>query len=798
MNHSKQVTSWFHRMWSIVKSSPLVVVVPLILFICLAGIGSWAVNWSAHLQTTWTVNQAQAIAKSTALAIELKLFVNIQPALVLALFVRQNPQWDIIHSQFSRLAKSIFVEASSQGFSNMLPITIRLAPFSVVADSMPTPDQFPFENGTNAFLDPLRRDALIRTVQLNTTTIAWISSALHPALYVRVPIFIGNTSQSELWGRDNDNSMREYCPPCYRPDLNQKLWGFTSVVMDPSNIMNGNFAELLELKNLNFVYKLYRSLTVDSNTPDVLIGQTANFDLSLADMMMQIVVVPNDSWFLFIAPVGGWIPQWVSGLHATVIIISFFAAMLLASVLISRYQYQILVHTLVPRSFAKRVEQNIASNDRKAYGTHQANTIADKVISMMVQLLKGEIPSLPDVILVRTAMIQSLNLHTPMNLEQRILESVKDTASAAALVYLVGLPITSELVVVEVDSVWGNVEGEILEGIDYILDIVGITNFSNTGITCDLESVLLTANSWAFDVFQLDVSSNGRPLSALAFYLLNKSGLIKRFNIPLDPLVNFLKNIEDGYRDKNPYHNRKHAADVLQSMHLILHDGIPGFVDHLTLLSCYIASIVHDYDHGGQTNDFLILTGDILAMRYNDKSPLENHHLSSALLKTKQPSMNFLVNVDLTDSRKFRKMLIDLVLATDMKQHFNVLSVFETQSQNPKTQDTNDEMQRLATLQMALKISDLGHLFAPLSVHIRWVEALEEECFLQGDIERASNLPISPLFDRMKPGMSRSQIGFFEVVVLPCFMSFSNVHSGCRPIIHAVRSNYEHWLAVSR
>ena len=41
----------------------------------------------------------------------------------------------------------------------------------------------------------------------------------------------------------------------------------------------------------------------------------------------------------------------------------------------------------------------------------------------------------------------------------------------------------------------------------------------------------------------------------------------------------------------------------------------------------------------------------------------------------------------------------------------------------------------------------------------RWLERPEEEFFLQGDKERDAGLPISPLFDRAKQGVSKSQVG---------------------------------------
>ena len=38
-----------------------------------------------------------------------------------------------------------------------------------------------------------------------------------------------------------------------------------------------------------------------------------------------------------------------------------------------------------------------------------------------------------------------------------------------------------------------------------------------------------------------------------------------------------------------------------------------------------------------------------------------------------------------------------------------------------------DEAERVLTLQLALKCSDLGHISTSLPVHLRWVAGLEEE-----------------------------------------------------------------------
>ncbi len=50
---------------------------------------------------------------------------------------------------------------------------------------------------------------------------------------------------------------------------------------------------------------------------------------------------------------------------------------------------------------------------------------------------------------------------------------------------------------------------------------------------------------------------------------------------------------------------------------------------------------MHDFDHGGLTNDFLINVTDSLAITYNDKSPLENHHLAAGFGLMHVPGLNF-------------------------------------------------------------------------------------------------------------------------------------------------------------
>lgn len=88
-----------------------------------------------------------------------------------------------------------------------------------------------------------------------------------------------------------------------------------------------------------------------------------------------------------------------------------------------------------------------------------------------------------------------------------------------------------------------------------------------------------------------------------------------------------------------------HVASVLQMTHMIMvHGGVlkSQGADRLTLLASYIAALVHDFEHSGVNNDFLIKTSHDLAVTYNLQSPLENHHLAASTRVFLQRRYSFL------------------------------------------------------------------------------------------------------------------------------------------------------------
>ena len=70
----------------------------------------------------------------------------------------------------------------------------------------------------------------------------------------------------------------------------------------------------------------------------------------------------------------------------------------------------------------------------------------------------------------------------------------------------------------------------------------------------------------------------------------------------------FLSRVEQGYKHHgNPYHNATHCADVLQTVHYLLHTtGLETWFCELEVLALLLAAVIHDVNHTGTTNTFHI------------------------------------------------------------------------------------------------------------------------------------------------------------------------------------------------
>uniref|UniRef100_A0A672TBW1 High affinity cGMP-specific 3',5'-cyclic phosphodiesterase 9A n=1 Tax=Sinocyclocheilus grahami TaxID=75366 RepID=A0A672TBW1_SINGR len=185
---------------------------------------------------------------------------------------------------------------------------------------------------------------------------------------------------------------------------------------------------------------------------------------------------------------------------------------------------------------------------------------------------------------------------------------------------------------------------------------------------------------------------------------------------------------------------------------------IPHIVLYLHLATCRMFwALLCRYQINARTE---------LAVRYNDISPLENHHCAVAFQIFSQSDCNIFANFDPEAFKQIRQGTITLILATDMARHGEILDSFKQKVDN--FDFANEE--HVTCLKMVLiKCCDISNEVRPMEVAEPWVDCLLEEYFMQSDREKVEGLPVAPFMDREKVTKPTAQIGFIKFVLIPMF-----------------------------
>jgi len=263
---------------------------------------------------------------------------------------------------------------------------------------------------------------------------------------------------------------------------------------------------------------------------------------------------------------------------------------------------------------------------------------------------------------------------------------------------------------------------------------------------------------------------------------------------------------------EHPYHNRRHVADVVAGIYAFT---LPGgclydlvHTSPLALLAVVFAATIHDLQHTGVNNNYLTRTLHPLAIRHSDKSVNENHHLSCAFDLLGQDDFKFMEVYDGDDYLTFRSLVIEMVLATDMKSHFSILDSFRRfqKSRHADMKSVDRAVVTRNVFAMAMKVADLIHCSRPLELHHKWADLITKEFLQQGDLEREKGLKVSPGMDRSQPPGPLQQVGFTEIFVLPLFREWRDYardfgsQEGKTEILcyEGVEKNYKYWLHASK
>lgn len=351
--------------------------------------------------------------------------------------------------------------------------------------------------------------------------------------------------------------------------------------------------------------------------------------------------------------------------------------------------------------------------------------------------------------------------------------------------------------------------------------MAGATYYASDAYLSKVPKIQERVSSWSFCTLDLSEDDLMDCAAVIFKHVLSQPGT-EEWRISDTDLYAFLDTIRMSYYCTNPYHNFRHAVDVLQAVFYMLlssnclprmNDQCPSFdggicpvlarlVTPRYLLGACIVGIGHDVGHPGVNNAFLITTKSPLALLYNDRSVLENLHCAalSRILRQRWPS---------TQESGMRKVILELILSTDMALHFDYMSRFkelETICLSYRSKDgvvaektaeplTEAAMEKFrSTLFSALiKCGDISNVARPFDISSEWSVVLLREFFNQARLEKTLNLPVTKTMDPEQIRQADSQVFFTNLFAYPLFSSLQTILPSFKPLAATIISNRDTW-----
>ncbi|EER03462.1 cyclic nucleotide phosphodiesterase, putative [Perkinsus marinus ATCC 50983] len=272
----------------------------------------------------------------------------------------------------------------------------------------------------------------------------------------------------------------------------------------------------------------------------------------------------------------------------------------------------------------------------------------------------------------------------------------------------------------------------------------------------------------------------------------------------------FLSELCSRYLLSVPYHNAVHAAQVTHHCAAIINSlGIRSRLSDLDWASLIIACMSHDVGHFGHTNKFLIETRHPLALRYNDRSVMENYHAATMFDMLKE-SEDWDISRGLSRSelKRFRSQIVALILSTDIEalpKLADQIKVCRHSSVDMLAADS-----RLIR-GLSISMADCGHVWLTWDLHYKWAVRLSAEFAAEArELAKVNRQVTAPPWTDSSPASNvdpspRTQISFIErwpIVMIEALESLIGIDetgfssTACewsKAVRRAIRDNVSHW-----
>jgi hypothetical protein len=191
------------------------------------------------------------------------------------------------------------------------------------------------------------------------------------------------------------------------------------------------------------------------------------------------------------------------------------------------------------------------------------------------------------------------------------------------------------------------------------------------------------------------------------------------------------------------------------------------------LLAALLAAAIHDIGHDGLNNAYHVASGSDIALTYNDRSVMESMHASVGLRLLVDPARDVLSELSRAQYTELRKLVVDMILGTDMSFHFEQLAQFQVKLEEGLQLDHSADSHSAADLSLflsnTLHSADLGSSGRPAELYFAWAQRVFLEFLNIGDQQKAGGHEVLPFMDRDVACMAKAQQGFLKFICKPLF-----------------------------
>lgn len=276
------------------------------------------------------------------------------------------------------------------------------------------------------------------------------------------------------------------------------------------------------------------------------------------------------------------------------------------------------------------------------------------------------------------------------------------------------------------------------------------------------------------------------------YQMFRSIGLIDFFNTTTEKVIRLIMTVKGNYRDV-PYHNWRHAFEVVHSCYsIIVTAKLKDILQPRQVYALLVATLVHDVDHRGRNNTFIISAEKDMMSAYGTESTLEQHHYAVFLSLISPNELNIFLEAD-SDLRDWViKSVQRIILSTDLASHFPSLkNLQEIDEINFKKRS---QVELLVSLVMTC--SDINASARPWESHEKVTHLIYKEFYEQGDVEKSLGLTPIPMMDRELANIPAMQGGFFDFVALPAFEELARHLPATKHLLLNAKSNAQKWKSI--